>query len=93
MKHLQRSVDAEEDITNKVELLYYSSHLDSGFSVDNPNELTTRIYKMMSVMDTKKEGNDEPTQTNEIPEVVKPEKVENIVNEENVTQEVNEINV
>ena len=93
LKHLQRSVDAEEDITNKVELLYYSSHLDSGFSVDNPNELTTRIYKMMSVMDTKKEGNDEPTQTNEIPEVVKPEKVENVVNEENVTQEVTEINV
>lgn len=93
LKHLQRSVDAEEDITNKVELLYYSSHLDSGFSVDNPNELTTRIYKMMSVMDTKKECNDEPTQTNEIPEVVKPEKVENVVNEENVTQEVTEINV
>ena len=90
LKHLQTSVDAEEDITNKVELLYYSSHLDSGFSVDNPSDLTTRIYNMMSVMYTEKETNDEPTQTNEIPEVVKPEKV---LNDENVKQEVTEISV
>lgn len=36
-----------EDLKDDVELLYYSSHLDSGFTMDNPSELTKRIYNMM----------------------------------------------
>lgn len=92
-KELQEKVDGEEDITNEVELLYYSSHLDSGFSVDNPTELTSRIYAMMTSKSSEKIMSSEKSVETEFPEVVKAEKVEHVDDGDGIKQEVTEINV
>ena len=76
-ERIEKSI-SEKSITTILEMLYSTSLLDSGFSIEEPSKYAQQIYKIMSLGLS---GEDDDEETVEVVKVQEPEPVESPLEE------------